>query len=253
MSAQNRQPAYVRCVAITADLWFQNRMTARQPVIIGVGQLSNRAADPSEVMEPLEMMAEVARRAAADAGIGDRLREVDSLTVINIISRAYADPAALSRRAARHRRRATELYTSMGGNSPQWRVNETADRIARGEVRLALIAGAEAMHGLQMARRAGVKLDWAESRHPRRPSATNRWGNNDDRAAPPRADADQRLSRCSRTRCARSAAGRSSGIAPTSARCARAWRRSRSDNPYAWFRDGKTRGRDRRGRRPPTA
>ena len=96
MSAQNRQPAYVRCVAITADLWFQNRMTARQPVVVGVGQLSNRAGDPSQVMEPLDMMAEAARRAAADAEIGDRLREVDSLTVINIISRAYADPAGVS-------------------------------------------------------------------------------------------------------------------------------------------------------------
>src|SRR6185369_4105707 len=69
------------------------------------------------------------------------------------------------------------VYTSMGGNSPQWRVNETADRIARGEVRLAIIAGAEAMHGLQMAHRAGVQLDWAEAGTPET-VGDGRWGNN---------------------------------------------------------------------------
>jgi acetyl-CoA C-acetyltransferase len=50
--------------------------------------------------------------------------------------------------------------TSMGGNSPQWRVNETADRIAKGEVSLALIAGAEAFHSLKIARRDGIELSW---------------------------------------------------------------------------------------------
>ena len=36
--------------------------STRQPVLIGVGQLVNRAADPREVMEPLEMMAAGASR-----------------------------------------------------------------------------------------------------------------------------------------------------------------------------------------------
>jgi acetyl-CoA C-acetyltransferase len=56
-------------------------------------------------------------------------------------------------------------------------VNETAARIARGEVRLALIAGAEAMHGAQLARRAGVALDWAEAGTPDT-VGDSRWGNN---------------------------------------------------------------------------
>jgi acetyl-CoA C-acetyltransferase len=68
-------------------------MATRQPILIGVGQLVHRAADPHQVMEPLEMMAEAVRRAVADADISQRLTDVDSLTVINIISRAYADPA----------------------------------------------------------------------------------------------------------------------------------------------------------------
>ena len=53
---------------------------ARQPILVGVGQLANRAADPREVMEPLEMMAVTARLAVEDAEIASHLREIDSLT-----------------------------------------------------------------------------------------------------------------------------------------------------------------------------
>ncbi|MEO8602104.1 MAG: acetyl-CoA acetyltransferase [bacterium] len=210
-------------------------MTARQPILVGVGQLTHRAADPSEVMEPLEMMAVAARRAAADAGIDQQ--QVDDLTVINSISRNYADPAGfLAERLGCTPRRS--LYTAMGGNSPQWRVNETAARIARGEVRLALIAGAEAMAGLGMARKAGVKLAWAAEGHPEM-IGDSRWGNN---------EVEQRHQ-----------AQMPTAVYPlfeNALRAARGWSIARhreylgelcaglaavaKDNPYAWFRDGKT-------------
>ena len=210
-------------------------MAARQPILVGVGQLTHRAADPSEVMEPLDMMAEASRRAAADAGIG--LGEVDELTVINSISRSYADPAGFlaERLGCAPRQR---IYTAMGGNSPQWRVNETAERIARGEVRLALIAGAEAMAGLAMARKAGVKLAWAPEGHPQT-VGDSRWGNN---------EVEQRHH-----------AQMPTAVYPlfeNALRAARGWSIARhrehlgslcaglaavaKDNPYAWFRDGKT-------------
>ena len=41
----------------------------RQPILVGVGQLTNRSVDPSQAVEPLEMMAQAAERAAADAGL----------------------------------------------------------------------------------------------------------------------------------------------------------------------------------------
>jgi acetyl-CoA C-acetyltransferase len=208
----------------------------RQPVIVGVGQLVNRAADPGEVIEPLEMMATVARRAIDDAEIPQRSAVVDSLTVINCISRQYADPAAmLAARLGIHP--SDRVYTSMGGNSPQWRINETADRIARGTVRLALIAGAEAMHGLQLARRAGAKPDWAEAGTPDM-VGDSRWGNN---------DVEQRHH-----------AQMPTNVYPlfeNALRAQRGWSIERQrthlgtlcagmatvarDNPYAWFRDGK--------------
>ena len=212
-------------------------MTTRQPIVIGVGQLAHRTTDPQQVMEPLAMMVEVARRAAADAGIGDRLREVDELTVINIISRAYADPPGfLAERLGLTPR--DRCYTAIGGNSPQWRVNETAARIARGEVRLALIAGAEAVGGLQMARKAGVKLAWAPEGTPTT-VGDSRWGNN---------EAEQQHHAQMPTsvyplfeNALRQHRGWSieRHRAHLGALCARLAAVAK-DNPYAWFQDGKT-------------
>ncbi|HSQ01068.1 MAG TPA: acetyl-CoA acetyltransferase [Candidatus Dormibacteraeota bacterium] len=212
-------------------------MTTRQPVVIGVGQLSNRAADPTQVMEPLAMMVEVARRAAADAGIGDRLREVDELTVINIISRAYADPAGfLAERLGMAPRQ--RWYTALGGNSPQWRVNETAARIARGEVRLALIAGAEAVGGLQMARKAGVKLAWAEEGSPAT-VGEGRWGNNETEQhhhAQMPTSIYPLFENALRAHRGWSITRHREHLGALCARLAAVAK----DNPYAWFRDGKS-------------
>ncbi|HYC24327.1 MAG TPA: acetyl-CoA acetyltransferase, partial [Candidatus Bathyarchaeia archaeon] len=110
------------------------------PVLIGAGQLVQRDVDPQAALAPVAMMAEAARRAAADSGAGARLlTQVDLLAVVNVIGWQYrnaprllaelldADPVA-------------NFYTTIGGNTPQWLVNETAARIAAGEVRLALIA-----------------------------------------------------------------------------------------------------------------
>ena len=210
---------------------------ARQPILVGVGQLANRAADPREVMEPLEMMAVTARLAVEDAEIAAHLREIDSLTVINVITRPYADPTRFL--AERLGIQPTgRVYTSMGGNSPQWRINETADRIARGEVRLALIAGAEAMHGAQLARRAGVKLDWAEAGSPDT-VGDSRWGNNDveqrHHAQMP-TNVYPLFDNALRATRGWSIAQHRAYLARLCARMAAVAR----DNPHAWFRDGKS-------------
>src|SRR5215470_3487251 len=209
----------------------------RQPVIVGVGQLVNHPADPREVMEPLEMMAVSVRRAVEDAEIPRHIAQIDSLTVINSISRPYADPPGFlaARLAIDPRER---VYTSMGGNSPQWRINETADRIARGDVRLAVIAGAEAMHGLQLARRAGAQLDWAPTGTPDTVGDT-RWGNN---ALEQRHHAQMPTNvyplfeNALRAHRGWSIAQHRLYLAELCARMAAVAR----DNPYAWFRHGKS-------------
>jgi len=135
----------------------------RTPILIGVAQLTQRDVDPAAAKEPLGMMVETARGAAADAGADARLlRQLDYVAVVNMIAWRYANaPRLLAERLDAAPKQ--ELYTTVGGDTPQWLVNETAAQIAAGRVRLALLAGAEAVHTLLRAGRAGVELKWSKS------------------------------------------------------------------------------------------
>jgi len=134
------------------------------PVIVGVGQITQRP-ETERPREPLALMAEAARLAERDAGAGDLLHEIDSLRVINVLSWPSKAPAHDLARALAVAPREL-IYTAVGGNTPQWTVNETADAIARGDVRVALIAGAEAMYSARRARQRGVDLGWSPRGNP---------------------------------------------------------------------------------------
>jgi acetyl-CoA C-acetyltransferase len=119
--------------------------SARAPVIAGVGQLTQRV-EPTAALEPVDLMAEAARRADGDAG-GSRslLRAVELVAVVNILSWRHPDPGvALAGRLGLDGVRT--LHTTIGGNSPQLLLNELGAEIAAGRLRAALVAGAEAMH-----------------------------------------------------------------------------------------------------------
>jgi acetyl-CoA C-acetyltransferase len=66
-------------------------------------------------------------------------------------------------------------YTAIGGNTPQWLVNRTADRIARGEISVALLAGAEAMHNAPAETRDNWLQDLAAAGGPEM-VGDSRWG-----------------------------------------------------------------------------
>ena len=142
-------------------------MTAvRTPVLVGAGQITQRDVEPAAALDPLALMAAAAGHAAADAGGGPQLlAALDSITVVRLLSWDYGNPPRLlAERLGAHP--TEERSTTMGGNTPQWLVHETATRIAAGQVRLALIAGAEAMRTVRRARRAGIALDWARAAAP---------------------------------------------------------------------------------------
>jgi acetyl-CoA C-acetyltransferase len=210
----------------------------RQPIVVGVGQLVHRATDAGEVLEPMEMMERVARAAATDAEAPRLLERLDSVTVINLISWTYSDPAGrlAARLGADPRER---LYTSLGGNSPQWRVNETAHRIARGEVDLALIAGAEAMYGLRLARKAGGALDWPSAAERPAMVGDTRWGTTEEEQRH-HAQAPTQIyplfENALRAHRGWSIPRHREFLARFCARFAAIAR----DNPYAWFREAKS-------------
>jgi acetyl-CoA C-acetyltransferase len=134
----------------------------RTPVIVGVAQLNRRPteAELESAAEPVDMIAEVVRNAAADAGAGDALlARTSALRVLRVTEWHYEDVSALL--ASRLGIAPAECSVSgLGGNSPQRLLTELAARIQHGECDVAILCGAEAAHTVALARRAGVTLPW---------------------------------------------------------------------------------------------
>jgi acetyl-CoA C-acetyltransferase len=139
------------------------------PILVGAGQVIEKGVDPAEAMGPVELMAEAARRAADDAGIGkeklaglDFLVAVksvlDVLTVNGIPNPIQNPPEALAERLGAHQAR--QYISPTGGNTPQMLVNQTAQGIADGQIRFALFAGAEALDTMARSLQVGLKRDW---------------------------------------------------------------------------------------------
>jgi acetyl-CoA acetyltransferase len=131
----------------------------RIPVIVGAGEVTERPADALQAHEPVELMAEALRRAAADAGAADLLGRLDSLDIVNSVSWPYGDlPGAVAERLGFRPRRL--VYGPVGGESPVRHMHEAANRIARGESEVAAVVGAEATHAVAQAQTRGVTLPW---------------------------------------------------------------------------------------------
>ncbi|MCU1454263.1 MAG: acetyl-CoA acetyltransferase, partial [Acidimicrobiales bacterium] len=101
----------------------------RTPVIVGVGQLNQRVDQGAPALEPVDLMAEAARRAATDAGADALLAAADTVAVVSVLSWRYRDAARLvaDRIGATPRR---TIATAAGGNEPQSLVNRAALDIA---------------------------------------------------------------------------------------------------------------------------
>jgi acetyl-CoA C-acetyltransferase len=139
-------------------------MDEHLPIIVGVGQVTQRP-ETERPREPLALMADAARLAEADTGVRGLLADLDSIRVINVFSWPSRAPAHdLSNALAVAPREA--IYTAVGGNTPQWQVNDVAARINAGEIKLALIAGAECMYSARRARRNNIDLGWTPRGNP---------------------------------------------------------------------------------------
>jgi len=212
---------------------------SRLPVIIGVSQHTNRSEDLSDAREPLDMMALVARQAEEDAGAPGLLSHVDSVRVVNFFAWRYEDPAWQLAQRLRLRPREA-LYTTLGGNTPQLLANETAEAIALGRVGLALIVGAEAIHSVRLARRKGVTLPWTPrvSERPRMVGDPREGLREEETKHSARMPIEvyplfENALRAARGRGLEEHRQHLGRLCERLARVA-------ADNPYAWFRDGKS-------------
>ena len=145
----------------------------RAPVIVGVGQRTQRVEDPADALEPVDLLADAARAAGADSGVS-LLDRVDAIAVSDIISWRYPDPGALLGRRLGIQPRTT-IMSTVGGNSPQMLVTECSRAISAGEQDVALVGGVECMHSRWRARsEPKTWLEWTRADDPACPEV---WGN----------------------------------------------------------------------------
>jgi len=137
---------------------------SERAVIVGAGQLRRKPGldFPDAEWEPLEptlVVAEALRRAAADAGRPSLIDEADAIGWVPAISWGYEDaPAALARALGRPAAK-TGWSCAPGGDGGVQVLNDAANRIAAGEVKIALVGGCEVLYSRRRARSEGVDLE----------------------------------------------------------------------------------------------
>ena len=129
----------------------------RSPIIVGVGQVSQRVERIEDARSPVALMADASRAAVADSGLAALANHLDSIRVVSLLSWHYRDPARFVAEALGVTV-AERVHTTMGGNAPQMLVNTTALDIARGDTDLVLLTGGETWRTRMRARKAGVDL-----------------------------------------------------------------------------------------------
>ena len=148
----------------------------RLPVLVGVGQCVQRdLAAQTTLLSPVELAAAAGRQALADTGAGERLSPlIDVLAMVRLFEHSvgdrgmWANPFGSSNnvpRSVAHRLGLAPIhaiYAEVGGQSPQRLVNTLSARLHAGEIRAALLTGAEAIATIRHASRQGLALNWAE-------------------------------------------------------------------------------------------
>lgn len=137
-----------------------------QPILVGAAQVVQHWNGEGTPDDPLTLITRAARAAFEDAGSARLAATIDRVAVVNIFAWSYADaPGELS---ARLGLAPTErIYSSVGGNTPQYLVNRAAEALAEGRCRAVLLAGGEAVDALTKARKLGRHFDeWPKRAEP---------------------------------------------------------------------------------------
>lgn len=119
------------------------------PVIIGVGDVKNRSTAIADAKEPAVLMLEAVRVAIADASSVSAVEleaAIDSIDVVKTWTWPYPDlPGLLAEKLDISRNLKWKRYSEHGGDKPGKLLDEAAKRIARGECKLAILTGGEAL------------------------------------------------------------------------------------------------------------
>jgi acetyl-CoA C-acetyltransferase len=129
------------------------------PVIVGVGQVSERSTEP-EGGDPVSLAVRALRLAAGDSRNTGILQKADLVGYVASVSWQYQDGAALIASELGTGPVSTVQTTIFGGDGSLRLLNDVAATIASGHASIALLGGAEAASTAAAAERAGRALDW---------------------------------------------------------------------------------------------
>lgn len=145
----------------------------RMPVLIGGGEFTDRS-NAELGLTPHGFLAKIAKQAVEDTGAADKVTAaldgiavveftVDSPDVRSAMGGRYTNPPRTIAKSLGLESVPTEIYAATGGNSPQMLVNDMAERIAQGDVNVALLAGCEVLGTMVNRLKSGLSLDdWAD-------------------------------------------------------------------------------------------
>jgi hypothetical protein len=122
-------------------------MASKTPVIIGVGDYKNSSQKVEDALEPADLMLQAISLALKDSHISDPSKlqsQVDSIDVVLTWTWPYPNLSGLLAQklevTAKH-----SFVSPHGGNQPAKLLDEAARRIAKGENKVAIVTGGEAL------------------------------------------------------------------------------------------------------------
>ncbi len=146
------------------------------PVLLGAGQFTEHLDDDFVGCTPEELAAKACEAALSDTGAGTELAaQIDRLACVRLFAhsvpepivpiiapfgRSSSPPLSILRRLSLPN--ATAIYSRACGDEPQRLVFEMGGAILRGEIRGAVICGAEALATSRRLQRQGLSADWSD-------------------------------------------------------------------------------------------
>lgn len=130
----------------------------RTPVLIGTGQVLQRAEGLADARDPVALMVEAITLAASDAGLSS-VPNPDAIRVVSLLSWKYGNPAQFIAEDLGLTPRELGL-SAMGGNTPQTLVNAASRQILAGEIDLVILTGGETTRTRARYNKAGLTPDW---------------------------------------------------------------------------------------------
>ncbi len=153
------------------------QLDSNTPVLLGAGQFTERLDDSFIGLKPEALAAKACERALADTGAQQALEPmVDRLACVRMFAHSVPEPlvpaiAPFGRSTSppltilKHLQlpNANAIYSRACGDEPQRLVYELGSAIQRGEIRAAVICGAEALATSRHFQKTGVTVDWSDS------------------------------------------------------------------------------------------